>query len=288
MKKDITELFCFIDDFCNELKSAKTNNLLGECCKPTRTPELEISEIATIVLLYQYSPCKNFKYFYQSYLQLYKPEFPKLVSYNRFIELKPRAFPYLLLLMKSLLKKDGRLKYIDATSFAVCHNKRIYRHKVFKGLAARGKTSMGWFFGLKLHLLIDEQGEIINFTITPGNVDDRKPVRQMLKGLKGLLFGDKGYIDKELFADLFAQGLKLVTGIKKNMKNKLMSLLEKILLRKRSISETVFDYLKNKMSILHTRHRSITNAMIHIISTLVVYALKPTKPSISMPISIPN
>ena len=147
---------------------------------------------------------------------------------------------------------------------------------------------MGWFFGLKLHLVITKDGKITAVHITPGNVDDRKPVRQMVKNLWGLLFGDRGYIDQKLFKELYLQGLKLITGIKKNMKNKLMELHEKIYLRKRSISECVFDYLKNKMELVHTRHRSVSNAFVHIISTLVAYSLKPTKPTISMPKVIPN
>jgi hypothetical protein len=159
---------------------------------------------------------------------------------------------------------------------------RAESHKVFNGFAKLGKTTMGWFFGLKLHLIINFAGELVNVAITPGNTDDRKPVLSLAKRLSGLLFGDKGYISESLFKQLFNRGVKLVTGIKKKMKNKLMHLHEKILLRKRSIIETAFDYLKNKMLLEHTRHRSSINAFIHIISTLVAYQLKPTKPSIKM------
>jgi hypothetical protein len=147
---------------------------------------------------------------------------------------------------------------------------------------------MGWFFGFKLHLVISEKGELLNAMLTPGNVDDRAPVRQMTAKLTGLLFGDKGYIDQVLFRDLFERGLKLVTGIKKNMKNKLVVLREKILLRKRSIIETVNGVLKEDFEISHTRHRSIINGFIHIFSTLVAYALKSKKPAIKLHDLIPN
>jgi len=288
MKKDITELFCNVDDFCREVDKIEKSTRIGSNRRPTRTSQLERSEIITIILLYHISPCKNFKFFFKSYLQLYRSDFPKLVSYNRFIELMPRSFSYFLLLLTSLLNKEDNIHFIDATSLPVCHNKRISRHKVFKGLARRGKTTMGWFFGFKLHLVINRRGQLAGVQITPGNTDDRAPVRRIVKNLKGLLFADRGYIGEDLFKDLFSKGIKLVAGIKKNMKNKLMDVNEKIMLRKRSISETVNDYLKNKMNISHTRHRSPANAFVHIISTLVAYSLNPRKPSISKPFLIPN
>ncbi len=173
------------------------------------------------------------------------------------------------------------ISYIDATSIAVCHPKRTSRNKVFKGLAKIGKTTYWWFFGFKLHMVINEKGEIQGVTLTKGNVDDRKPVPNLTEKLIGLLFGDKGYIKKELFEKLFDRGLKLVTKEKKGMKNTLMLLEEKIFLRKRSIIETVFGYLKNRLELEHSRHRSPINFLVHIFSTLVSYSMKPKKPCIS-------
>ncbi len=173
------------------------------------------------------------------------------------------------------------ISYIDATSIAVCHPKRTSRNKVFKGLAKIGKTTYWWFFGFKLHMVINEKGEIQGVTLTKGNVDDRKPVPNLTEKLIGLLFGDKGYIKKELFEKLFDRGLKLVTKGKKGMKNTLMLLEEKIFLRKRSIIETVFGYLKNRLELEHSRHRSPINFLVHIFSTLVSYSMKPKKPCIS-------
>ncbi len=149
------------------------------------------------------------------------------------------------------------ISYVDSTPIAVCHAKRISKNKVFAGIAKLSKSSYGWFYGFKLHMVINEKGEIQGVTVTKGNVDDRKPVPNLTEKLNGLLFGDKGYIAKELFEKLFDRGLKLVTKMKKGMKNTLISLNEKILLRKRSIIETVFGYLKNRLEIEHTRHRSL-------------------------------
>lgn len=292
MKKDITHLYCFVDDFTQGIKKEWKAYVVGqegrEIRKPTRIPELSESEIMTIILMFQESPCRNFKFFYHAYLQWYQEEFPKLPSYERFVSLKPRVLCLLILLLFVLLVPGKGMGYMDATSLAVCHNKRIYGHKVFKGLASLGKTTKGWFFGFKLHLIVDLQGNLMRIKVTGGNIDDRKVVDEMSQHLNGFLFADKGYIDQKLFLRLFKRGLKLVTGIKKNMKNKLMPLQEKLLLRKRSLIETVFDYLKNKFQLEHTRHRSVWNAFIHIISTLIVYQMKATKPSISFNYALPS
>jgi len=282
MKKDITDLFVLLDDFCAEYDLFRQRQILPKTRKPTRLPGLQISEIITIVLLFHYSPAKNFKYFYTDYLQQYQSEFPKLPSYSRFVALQQRClghFHALLTILCAVAKQTG-INYVDSTYIPVCHSKRIYKHKVFKGLAALGKSSMGWFFGLKLHLIINEKGELLSAHLTPGNTDDRKPLRQMSDKLTGLLFGDKGYISQSLFNDLYARGLKLVTGIKAKMQNKLLPLQEKILLRKRSIIETVNGVLKTDFQIVHTRHRSFINGFIHIFSTLIAYALKSNKPAI--------
>lgn len=290
MKKDITKLYVVVDDFCKQYEQYLNSQALPKSRKLTRTPCLEISEIMTIVLLFQQSPAKNFKYFYTSYLQLYTSEFPTLPSYNRFVELQQRClghFHAMLMVLCAMAKHTG-LGYIDSTPIPVCHNKRIYRHKVFKDLAARGKSTMGWFFGFKLHLVINEKGDLLSVLCTPGSFDDRKPVRELTTKLVGLLFGDKGYIDQDLFDDLHERGLKFVTGIKKNMKNKLLILREKILLRKRSIIETVNGVLKEDFQIRHTRHRSFINGFIHIFSTLVAYVFKSNKPAIKLHNLIPN
>ena len=166
MKKDITELFIYLDDFCKEYDILMAQSIIPNqpCKKPTRIPSLTISEMMTIIILFQQSPCKNFKYFYLSYLQQYKQEFPRLPSYNRFVELQQRCLAHFhaLLMVLCALSHHTGINYIDATCLPVCHNKRTSRHKVFKGLAALGKSTMGWFFGFKLHLIINEKGELLN------------------------------------------------------------------------------------------------------------------------------
>lgn len=167
-------------------------------------------------------------------------------------------------------------------SLAVCHNRRISRNRVFRGLAQRGKTSIDWFYGFKLHLIINECGELLAFQITPGNVDDRQPVPKMSKGLWGKLFGDRGYLSQPLFEQLFQEGLSFFTNRKRNMKPQLLHLYDKILLRKRALIETVNDQLKNQSQLEHTRHRSSVNFMINLVAALVAYTHQPKKPSLNL------
>jgi hypothetical protein len=178
-------------------------------------------------------------------------------------------------------EKTG-IYFIDSMLIKVCHIKREKQHRVFKGLAKKGKSSIGWFFGFKLHLVINDKGELIAFKLTAGNVDDRKPVPDLVKNLIGKLFGDKGYISQQLSDRLFQKGLQLITKVKKNMKNKLVLLIDKLLLRKRALIESVNDQLKNVSQIEHTRHRSIWNFLANILAALVAYALQPKKPSIRL------
>ena len=282
MNKIMTEVFCFVDEFCKIfeqeiqkvlLPSSKSNK------KPTRTPLLTISEIVTILIMYSFSPCKNFKFYYLTCVN--KADFPNKVSYQRFIELQPRAFAIIAALANACKGEETGTYFIDATTLAVCHNKRTSGHKVFKNVAQMGKSTMGWFYGFKLHLAINQKGEIMNLSITKGNVTDVSMVETLVKNLLGKVYGDKGYISTKLFERLIGRGLKLVTGIKKTMKNKLMEVHDKVMLRKRSLVETVFDYLKNKFNLQHTRHRSQINFLIHILSTVIAYQFKRNKPSIS-------
>jgi hypothetical protein len=290
MKKDITELFCWVDDFCKSLDRHLSSHQLGPSRQPTRVPEMTLSEMVTILILYHQSPCKNFKYFYLSYLQLYKSEFPSLVSYSRFIQLKPRSLIYLTSFVNWFCHISQRtgIAYMDSSSLAVCHSKRARRHKVFEGVAQLGKSTKGWFMGLKIHLITNEKGQLLSVYFTPGNVDDRVPVKSLTKNLKGYVFADRGYIKKELFEELYQRGLKMVTGLKKSMKPKLMLMFEKMLLRKRGLIESVFHLLKNIFELEHTRHRSVANACVHLTSTLLAYCFKSNKPKIKFDFLIQN
>lgn len=281
MKKDIIELYSFVDDFCKIYTEYEKKKLLSVSKRRQKAGNMALSEQLTIMIMYHTSYAKNFKYFYKSYIEyLHKDDFPKAVSYNRFVELMPKLFMPLNILLHMLLGEQTGTYFIDSTTMKACHNKRRYRNKTFNGFAKQGKSSMGFFYGFKLHLVINEKGEIIALKLTKGNVDDRAPVPDLTKDLTGSIYADRGYIKQNLLVNLYERGLKMIHGIKKNMPNKLMKLKEKVMLRKRNLIETVFDYLKNKMNLEHTRHRSPINAFVHIVSTLIAYCFKKTKPSI--------
>jgi len=284
------ELFIDVDDFCKIFEPRWTSFQLANGLRQRkRATQLKLSEIMTIMIYFHQSGYRYFKTYYQNYVQEHLVEdFPRVVSYSRFVTLMARA---LVPLTFYLLSKRGSctgISFVDSTPLKVCHNKRIERNKVFVGIAARGKTTMGWFYGFKLHLVVNEHGEILSFQLTPGNVDDRKPVPALFEGLFGKIFGDKGYISKDLFEKLLQENIQLITGLRKNMKNQLMDLQDKLLLRKRSIIETINDQLKNISQIEHSRHRSFTNFLINLISGLIAYALRPSKPALNLANALPS
>jgi hypothetical protein len=279
MKYNITGVYCCIDDFCKIYEECAKHHLINSGKERHRNGRMSLSELLTIMVMFHYSPCKNFKYFYEVHLNgFHKNDFPELISYSRFVQLMPRMLVPLSILLHSLFGEETGVYIADATSIPVCHNKRISRNRVFENIAKRGKTTMGWFFGLKLHLVINHKGSIVAVKITTGNTDDRAVLDDMTQGLFGSLFGDRGYISKPLFEKLYKRGLKLITGVKRNMKNHLMPMIEKLLLRKRFVIETIFGGLKTQMNLSHTRHRSPINSFVNILSCLTAYQLKSNKP----------
>ena len=247
----ITEFFCIADDFCKvfDAQMAKYTFKALKKRKYHRDCRMSKAEIMTIMILFHSSGYRCLKHFYQEKICKHMRHlFPNVVSYNRFVELEREiALPLTIFIKKVLLGKCTGISFVDSTPLRVCRNQRISIHKTFKGIAQRGKCSMGWFFGFKLHLICNEKGELLNFMITPGDVDDRKPLeyKAFVEFIYGKLVGDKGYISKNLFEKLFVDGIQLITKLKSNMKGAMMSVSDKLLLRKRAIIETVNDELKN-------------------------------------------
>ena len=284
----ITEIFCLVDDFCKEIEKAKRDHTLSKKVpqnQRNRKFKLSDSEVITILIIFHHKQFRNLKHFYINYIQKHMvTEFPKTVSYNRFVELQKKAFlPMCVFLQSCCLGKCTGISFIDSTPIIACHIKREKQHRVFKGFAAKGQCSMGWFYGFKLHLVINDRGEIIDFLFTQGNIDDSEPLKNknFHEKLFGKLFGDRGYISQSLFEEMFIDGIHLITKVRKNMKNSLMLTQDKILLRKRSLIESVNDELKNICQIEHTRHRSVDNFLSNLISGLIAYHFLPKKPSIN-------
>lgn len=285
----LTRLFVEIDDFMKVFEPEMKQRMLSDGKSRNRQGNLSLSEVMTLTVYFQMSGYRTFKDFYLKHISVYHKEaFPGLVSYKRFVALLPRVMVPLMAYMRyRRCGKSTGISFVDSTTLVVCHNRRIHSHKVFDGLAQRGKSSTGWFYGFKLHLIVSEQGEIIDFSLTPGNVDDRNPelMQKLTEKVTGKLFGDKGYLSKKLFNLLWEKGIQLITKIKKNMPNKLMPMVDKLLLRKRALIESVNDQLKNIFQLEHTRHRSPINAMVNWISALIAYSYQPKKPSINFAIN---
>jgi hypothetical protein len=211
-------------------------------------------------------------------------DFNKLVSYNRFIELKENAISPLMFFLKICCAAACTgVSFIDSFALKVCHNRRIHSNKVFKGIAQRGQTSVGWFYGFKVHFVMSHVGEIINFYITPGNIaDNNNELLELLtQDMFGKIFGDKGYlVNPDLYRKLYERGVQLITKIRKNMNNVLMSMMDKLLLRKRGTIESAIGVLKEFFDIEHSRHRSQKNFLCHVLSAITAYFFKSDKPSI--------
>jgi hypothetical protein len=279
----LLELFCDVDDFmlsfapqwkASQLAAGKQRERAGQLCS---------SEVMTILIHFHQSHYRTFKAYYTEHVQVYlNEEFPHLVSYARFVALIPGMMVPLLAYLQSRFEPCTGISFVDSTSLEVCNPKRISQHRVFAADARRGKTSMGWFYGFKLHLAVNDQGGLLACCLTPGNIDDRKPVPQMVKRLRGKLIGDRGYISAPLTQLLFEQGLQLITRLRKNMKNQLMHLSDKLLVRKRAIIESIIDQLKNISQIEHSRHRSPTNFVVHLIAGLLAYSHQDKKPSLHL------
>lgn len=282
----LVELFVHVDDFCKEFLPNLQEHLLNSgAVKRRRARSLSISEVMTILIHFHQSQYRNFKaYYHEHVLAHLQGEFPGLVSYTCFVDFMPSVLlPLCAYFQCTCLGECTGVSFIVSTSVDVCLNQRIGLHKVFAGLAGRGRTSTGWFFGFKLQLVINDRGELLNVILTPGNVDDRKPVPRLVRQLFGKVFGDKGYISQALY-DLLNQtfGVQLVTKLKSNTKNRLpMPLMDRILLRKRAVVESVIDQLKNISQIEHYRHRSVTSFLVNLLCGLIAYTHQPKKPSLS-------
>ena len=284
----VTEIYCMADDFCKEFALQQEKYMVKESNhnhrnKPNRMND---AEIMVILILVHSGGFRCFKHYYNEYVCKHLTHlFPRVVSYNRFVELeKDILLPLTIFIKQVLLGTCTGISFVESTPLRVCRNQRILVHKTFEGLATRGKCSMGWFFGFKLHLVINDKGEILNFMFSPANVDDREPLKQgnFQRDIKGKLCADKGYIGQALFENLFLNGIQLLTRVKNNMRNSLMSVEDKILLRKRALIETVNDELKNIAQIEHSRHRSFNNFIANALSAIAAYFFFEKKPSIDV------
>src|SRR5579872_7000347 len=291
MLERLVETFCAVDDFCKAFLPQWEANLIRNGTPPRGpAPGLSVSEIITILLMLHGSRFKYMKSFYNGVTgEVMRRYFPGMPCYERFVALQQSVLIPLLFFLLSRRGQRTGIYYIDSTALAVCHNRRIGRHKTFAGLAARGKTSMGWFFGFKLHLVFNHLNEIVAVKLTPGNVHDTAPMEQLTQNLTGKLFGDKGYLGKKRAAILLKRGLALLTKVRKNMKALPLTLTDKLLLNARNMIETIIGHIKAYSSLNLPKHRAPLNAFLHLLAALTAYQLDPIKPEASFfhPLSLP-
>ena len=282
---NIITLFCEIDDFFLAYEKWQARHCLPKETSPPETRgrprKLHPSEVMTLLIAFHESGYRTFKHFYQRHVCVYWcAEFPNLVSYSRFVQLKKEVLTVLTFYLSVNLGTCSGISFVDSTRLRVCDNKRISSHRVFAAAAERSKTSMGWFYGFKLHLLINDKGEILNVELTPGNTDDRRPLPKFAEGLHGSLYADRGYISKDIREMLRAQGVNLVYKVRKNMDPLDLSVSDEVLLKKRMLIESVIKILKTQTQLEHTRHRSYVNFQVNVISALIAYQLLENKPSL--------
>lgn len=289
----ITEIFCICDDFCKEFdKEIEKNSIKATDGRKHRRRKglMSDAEIMTILICFHFNTFRNFKHYYLFYVQKHMRHLiPEQLSYNRFVEVESKVSVQMMLFLQLFCFGECTgISFIDSTCVPVCHNKRIRNNKVFKDYAEIGKSTMGWYYGFKLHLICNEKGELLNFMLTRANVDDRNEnvFNRLADNVFGKLYADKGYISQTLFDRLFSQGLNIVTGFKSNMKNKLMSLYDKLMLRKRSVIETINDELKNVAQLVHSRHRSVINFSMNVLGALAAYSFFEKKPAINIDFEI--
>ena len=261
-----------------------------EAPKRRRKRMMSDAEVVTILICFHFNSFRNFKHYYvECVCRHWRHLFPQTFSYNRFVEVMPRCFVAMTMFLKLVcFGQCTGISFVDSTCIPVVHNKRQFSMKVFRDIATKGKSTMGWYVGFKLHLLCNEKGEIINFVLTKANVDDRNDgvIDTLTDKVFGKLYADKGYISQSLFGKLFDNGVHIVTGLRSNMKQRLMPLYDRIMLRKRSVIESVNDMLKNVAQIVHTRHRSVHNFLMNLLAALGAYCFFTEKPSVNFDFDI--
>jgi Transposase DDE domain len=274
--------FCEIDDFCRSLLAGEHPQLPARSGqKKGRGGCLSWSEVMTSRVFFPASHDRTFQHFYQGQMLLPgRAEFPGRPRYKRFVELIPMAWLALCGYLPTRPGPATGLQCIDSLPLRVCHHRRLSSHKVLAGLAQRGQSSRGWCYGFPLPLVSKAQGEVLGLTLTPGHSDDRRPVAKLVPQRWGQWFGERGDLGQELLEQLWAQGLPLITKLKRHRRNKLMPLLDKLLLRKRALLECVHDQRKNSSQLQHPPHRSAINGIVNRLAAVVAYTFPPQKPAL--------
>ncbi len=274
--QDLEKFYAFYEQSMKSQQITSSNTR-----KRNKSSRMAPHRIMAVLLMFHLSGYRDFRSFYEIMIQGYlKKMFPHSLSYSWFIRIKSRYLHAMFCYLTSKMQPSHEISYIDSTCLKACHIKRASSHKTFKGIAEKGHTSVGWFYGFKLHLVIDAYGNIVDFCVSKGNKHDTYGLDKLTKNIKGLLFGDKGYISQKKAKQLEDKGIKLITKPRKNMKPKSLSKEEKSLLRSRGVIETVIGQLKDMHHVENTKVRSMHGWMMNILAALTAYQIRAFKPSI--------
>lgn len=261
-------LFCIIDDLCKALLPPETHSV-GRKAKMSR------SELITVAVIFSITGQNTFYGFYRvfrlcNFFQL--PEYSRLLRNIKTVSYETHIIVRMLMQLNRFYHRE-QLMLIDSAPLPVCRNKRIFGYKVTK-LADRGMSSMGWFFGFKLHVVAQEDGILLNFMVTPGNVSDKNHelVLKMFEGLRGMAVGDKGYLSLPLAKKLQQQGVGLFTGFYQNTKRMVMGDYHKKL-KLRQMVETAIGGIKFRKNCASSLPRSVDGYFWRYVSAIFAYIL---------------
>jgi len=258
----LTDLFVTIDDLAPEKR------------KVGRRPTLSSSECITIILLRYAYGLNNWWSVYKHISLYHKKEFPSLSTYKSFLECINRSVKIAAYILYLMLRENRKTHtgntLLDSTPLPVCKNHRIRGHKVAKDIASRGKYSLGWYYGLKLHMASDRKGNILNCLITSAFVDDREYLKNLFKKMKGIFVADAGYLSKELERMATENGSLLLTCMRKNMK-RLCEMWQLFALQSRINIESVFSHLKLREGIVTSLPRSLHGLLAHYLFCIFAY-----------------
>lgn len=274
--KNIVEVYCFIDNFVKMIESKKAKSLVGRKSMLTKT------DYITLAIFKQDHGIKTTKQLYEFVRDYMQKDFLPLPSYQQFNHGIKSTFRYFVIiawiLTKMTRKKGARYHIVDSSPLPVCNNQYRFIAKLFKGFARSGKNLNGWFWGFKLHLIINHNMEIEAIRISGGSTSDIDALNDdFIEGIKGWLIGDKGYIGQSKARQLAKKGLKLVTRSRKNMKKVPALPIHNYLLSKRQAIESTFSYLKHRLSVLNSYARSVEGFFVNVFSAIITYTLNITK-----------
>ena len=266
-------IYSFVDDFIKSI----TQDL--QYAPPTKTFNLTIAELVSLAIFRYLMGFKTWKEFYKFIKTYHQQDFPNLPKYGNFLRAMNRLSFFAYFMQQGFLNffkkitKRRDIKFVDSTKLKVCRNKREFTHQVCKNIARKGKSSIGWFYGFKLHIICNELMQILEFTITPGNTDDREGLEMIWNDIFGMIIADAGYIGKKRQEKAFNLGKRLLTAVKANMK-KMMTFMQHILLKLRQRVETVYSVLKLRLGIETTLPRSPLGYFAHYIWCILAYQFK--------------